>query len=99
MAVSKVTGNSAHEERAALAIEARLSTYFHPALLTVWPDERLQVFQALMVRRAQIVEARKRLSTQISACRKQAVSPELEDTDSNLKAFIESQFRRARTPD
>ncbi|WP_456306093.1 transposase [Gluconobacter kondonii] len=47
---------------------------------------------ALTVRRAQMVEARKRLSAQISARRKQGVSAELEDMDSSLKAFLESQI-------
>jgi len=56
------------------------------------PDEKLQLLRALTVRRAQMVDTRKRLSAQISARRKQGVSAELEDMDSSLKAFLESQI-------
>ncbi|WP_249212896.1 hypothetical protein [Acetobacter thailandicus] len=56
------------------------------------PDAKLQILWALTVHRAQMVEARKRLSAQISARRKQGVSAEPEDMDSSLKAFLESQI-------
>ncbi|WP_237954470.1 transposase [Acetobacter senegalensis] len=56
------------------------------------PDEKLQLLRALTVRRAQMVDARKRLSSQISARHKQDVSAESEDMDSSLKAFLENQI-------
>ncbi|GLQ66810.1 hypothetical protein GCM10007870_23950 [Gluconobacter kondonii] len=65
---------------------------FRPEAGRTLPDEKLQFLRALTVRRAQMVEARKRLSAQISARRKQGVSAELEEMDSSLKAFLESQI-------
>ncbi|WP_215762444.1 IS110 family transposase [Acetobacter sp. P1H12_c] len=65
---------------------------FRPEAGRALPDEKLQRLRALTVRRAQMVDARKRLSAQISARRKQGVSAELEDMDSTLKAFIETQI-------
>lgn len=52
------------------------------------PDEKLQILRSLTVRRAQMVDARKRLSAQIFARRKQDASAELEDMDSSLKALL-----------
>ncbi|MGC5749945.1 IS110 family transposase [Gluconobacter sp. NFX36] len=65
---------------------------FRPEAGRTLPDVKLQFLRALTVRRAQMVEARKRLSAQISARRKQGVSAELEDMDSSLKEFLESQI-------
>lgn len=65
---------------------------FRPEAGRTLPDEKLQLLRALTVRRAQMVDARKRLSAQISARRKQGVNAELEDMDSSLKAFLESQI-------
>ena len=65
---------------------------FRPEAGRTLRDAKLQLLRALTVRRAQMVEARKRLSAQISARRKQGVSAELEDMDSSLKAFLESQI-------
>ncbi|WP_231875102.1 IS110 family transposase [Gluconobacter thailandicus] len=76
-------------------IDAELIARFlalRPEVGRTLPDEKLQLLRALTVRRAQMVEARKRLSAQISARRKQGVSAELEDMDSSLKAFLESQI-------
>ncbi|MCC6105744.1 transposase [Acetobacter sp.] len=65
---------------------------FRPEAGRALPDEKLQRLRALTVRRAQMVDARKRLSAQISARRKQGVSAELEDMDRTLSQSRTSSF-------
>lgn len=66
---------------------------FRPDAGRTLPSENLRVLRALTTRRAQIVDMRKRLSTQIAARRKQGLADDVEEMDDTLKALLDEQIK------
>lgn len=65
---------------------------FRPEAGRALPGENLRVLRTLTMRRAQIVEMRKRLAAQMSARRKQGFPADIEDLDDALKAMLDAQI-------
>lgn len=64
---------------------------FRPDAGRTLPSDNLRVLRALTTRRAQIVEMRKRLTTQIASRKKQDIPAGIEHLDAELKAMLDAQ--------
>lgn len=64
---------------------------FRPEAGRTLPGENLRVLRTLTMRRAQIVEMRKRLTAQNSARRRQGIPADVKDLDDALKAMLDAQ--------
>jgi len=91
-AFARNRGRQAKTDRIDAELIARFSA-FRPEAGRSLPAEKLRLLRALVSKRAQLVELRKRLLAQIQAHRRLGTAALFEDLDSDLKALFDTRIK------